>query len=285
MTGGTPSAAPMAAPQQGPDFRSMAAPLEARVAQNPKDVDALNELTQISLSAGDAAGAMKWNQQAYEADPGNDDATVYKGVMAAMVGLADRALTLFDEVIERNPEHPRAVTYKGLLLLEQNRGEEAVPWLEKAVALQPGNPALQTALARAKGEPAPAATAPQNGPRPSATPTGGDPGELVVRLQLSLSDDAASAVQPGQLLFVSVRDPAGGPPLAAKRIPDPSFPMTVEIRGSDAIAMGGAPRPFPPTLSLSARLDGDGNAMTREDLPQASQPAATKGSDLSLTLE
>jgi cytochrome c-type biogenesis protein CcmH len=62
-------------------------------------------------------------------------------------------------------------------------------------------------------------------------------------------------------LYVMVRN-AGvpGPPVAVKRIPDPSFPVRFEI-GSADVMMQGTPLVGP--FELSARLDQDGNPMTK----------------------
>ena len=51
----------------------------------------------------------------------------------------------------------------------------------------------------------------------------------------------------------------GGPPLAVQRIPSPSFPMSFAIGPADAMMAGG---PFPERVTVEARLDADGNAMT-----------------------
>ena len=85
---------------------------------------------------------------------------------------------------------------------------------------------------------------------------------------------------------MSVRAPGGGPPLAALRLPPGPFPMDFEITTANAIAMGGAPRPFPDTLMLSVRVDRDGDPISKApDEPSATVPNAIKGStDLKLTL-
>lgn len=88
-------------------------------------------------------------------------------------------------------------------------------------------------------------------------------------------------------LFVSVRDPAGGPPLAALKLSPGPFPLTFSVTEANAIAMGGSPRPFPETLDLSVRLDEDGNAMTKDDgLPAAVLSGTKRGStELNVTLK
>lgn len=71
----------------------------------------------------------------------------------------------------------------------------------------------------------------------------------------------APAAPAGGILFLFVRaaGATGGPPLAVQRIPSPSFPRDFAIGPQDAMIAGG---PFPARVSLEARLDLDGNAMT-----------------------
>ncbi len=68
----------------------------------------------------------------------------------------------------------------------------------------------------------------------------------------------------GGTLFVIVR-PAGsperGPPLAVKRFETPKFPVHFSVGATDAM-MG---QPFVGPFDVGARLDRDGNAMTRDD--------------------
>jgi hypothetical protein len=83
-------------------------------------------------------------------------------------------------------------------------------------------------------------------------------------------------------LFVRAAGATGGPPLAAQRIPSPSFPLEFAIGPEDAMMDGG---PFPERVTIEARLDGDGNAMTEGpgDL-SASSEAAPGATNIGLVL-
>jgi len=84
-------------------------------------------------------------------------------------------------------------------------------------------------------------------------------------------------VQPrAAVLFVIARAQGaqGGPPLAVLRIPDPKFPLDFSI-GPEHVMIPSMR--FEGAISLSARLDADGNAMTRgsEDISsQVEEPLA-----------
>lgn len=74
---------------------------------------------------------------------------------------------------------------------------------------------------------------------------------------------------PGEgTLFLIARGPGQGPPLAVKRLPVRRFPLPFEIGSADVMIPG---RAFRGPIQLSARIDRDGNPMTRgpDDLTAA----------------
>jgi hypothetical protein len=112
--------------------------------------------------------------------------------------------------------------------------------------------------------PKPQADAPRDMPALAAT---GAP----IRGRVALAPGASAA--PGGVLFVIARRDAAaaGPPLAVKRLPASGFPVEFEIGPGDMMIPG---QPWSGPLFLSARLDADGNAMTRDPAdPAATLPA------------
>lgn len=80
--------------------------------------------------------------------------------------------------------------------------------------------------------------------------------------EIDLASELASDRPDGGILFVIARPQGarGGPPLAVLRIPDPVFPLAFRIGPENVMIPG---MQFTGPISLSARLDADGNAMTR----------------------
>ncbi|NRA01339.1 MAG: hypothetical protein HRU00_01935 [Myxococcales bacterium] len=104
-----------------------------------------------------------------------------------------------------------------------------------------------------------------------------------IRGTLELAD--AATPSGSAVLFVIARSPAGGPPLAVKRLGTGAFPIDFEIGPADAMLAG---RPFAGPVQLSARLDADGDPLTRqpEDLVAALPDPVEPGTDgLRLVLE
>jgi hypothetical protein len=119
-----------------------------------------------------------------------------------------------------------------------------------------------------------------DGPAASANAPLGRPG-AAVRGNVGLADSARGR---GGTLFIIARaqGAVGGPPLAVLRIPDPSFPLAFEI-GPDQVMMPGMR--FEGPISLTARLDADGDAMTRDAAdPQTGAPLAVVPGTLGVEL-
>ena len=115
---------------------------------------------------------------------------------------------------------------------------------------------------------------------PQASTTAPDTGPIRGRI---VAGDGVEAGGAG-VLFLIARSGAGGPPLAVKRLPIGPFPLDFEIGAADVMVPG---RAFAGPITLSARVDRDGDAMTREPgEPHAELPApiAPGGEAVELTL-
>lgn len=91
---------------------------------------------------------------------------------------------------------------------------------------------------------------------PVAPPPGGPPLSGTIRV----APDLAERIPAGAVLFLIARTGGGGPPTAVRRIADPSFPLDFTIGPDDRMI---ATLPFEGPFQLSARIDADRNAMTR----------------------
>jgi hypothetical protein len=95
---------------------------------------------------------------------------------------------------------------------------------------------------------------------------------------IDLAPEVAAARPDGGVLFVIARPQGarGGPPLAVLRIPNPEFPLEFSIGPENVMIPS---MQFAGAISLSARLDADGNAMTRgaNDISSAVQESLSPG--------
>jgi cytochrome c-type biogenesis protein CcmH len=111
---------------------------------------------------------------------------------------------------------------------------------------------------RPAGMPAPpgAGGAPVAAPAAAAGAAEGAP----IRGRIVLSSALASRVPQGGVLFLIARASDAGPPTAVKRVPGAAFPLEFEIGPGDRMMEG---VPFAGPFVLTARIDADGNAATR----------------------
>lgn len=112
---------------------------------------------------------------------------------------------------------------------------------------------LTTAGGAASSSGAPAAAG-MSAPSAAVAPTG-----AVVAGTIQV-DPGAGTVAPGQTMFVYVRaaGATSGPPVLAKRLVTGAFPLSFSLSAADS-PMGGA---VPDPLSVSVRIDADGDPMT-----------------------
>ena len=110
-------------------------------------------------------------------------------------------------------------------------------------------------------------------PAPAAAPSGGS-----ISGSVSLSPALASKAPANAVLFIYARKPGTerGPPIAVTRVISPRFPVSYELSADDVMI---PTMSFSGELQISARLDGDGNAMSRAagDLKGAARSTATPG--------
>lgn len=108
---------------------------------------------------------------------------------------------------------------------------------------------------------APGAATPA-GPAAMAGSQGGDPAPDGPGVSGTVEAAGLSSPPSGAVLFVIVRpaDRAGGPPLAVRRLTPRAFPAEFEVGPRDAMMGGG---PFPDRVTVEARLDGDGDPLSR----------------------
>lgn len=153
------------------------------------------------------------------------------------------AAALFERALQLDPHSPPALFYTGVAQLNAGHPEVARarfktlrdlgPPPQVAAALDKQIAAIDADLARQRPDPATA-----------------------IHLQVVLAPSLAGAVPAGAALFVFVRAPGGGPPLAAKRL-GPALPQAVELSASDSMIAGNAIKPGQ-HVTVMARISASG---------------------------
>jgi len=197
-------------------------------------------------------------------DLGSARSRLARGLIATALGLCLALVAACDRNIE--PFEP---------------GEESSP--PDLARIFPGPPAGEPELGAANSQTGPAGrgqVARQALP-PSRAEAGRPAASGVaapIEGQIEIAPDLVSARPAGGVLFVIARAEGmpGGPPLAVLRIEGPSFPVSFRIGPDDVMIPS---MQFAGSISLTARLDADGNALTRgaSDLSGVASEALTPG--------
>lgn len=106
-----------------------------------------------------------------------------------------------------------------------------------------------------------------------------------IRGTVRIAPGLADGVPDGGVLFVIARSLASGPPLAVLRISDPRFPFPFEIGQVNVMI---PTLRFEGAIRLTARLDADGNAMTKQPgdlIGEIAESLAPGAADVTLVLD
>ena len=236
----------------GPDagaaeWAADAAAATATLEGNPRNLAALNTLTWHAIAEQDMQRAMGLLERARAISPDDPEVITHLAIMQAAVGFPDRAEAGLDRALAARPDFARALLWKALI--RQARGDK------------------DSARSLAQRAAAAAVSADEKGAARSLLQEL-DAAPAVVHVQGTVRLADGAVAPPGAVLFVYARasDQAQGPPTAVQRLPGASLPTAFAL--SDREILMGAP--WPAQVWVQARLDADGNAMTRGETDLAS---------------
>jgi len=195
-------------------------------------------------------------------EPNNPEAHSYMGFILVQAGHGDGALMAFDKALSQAPNFPMALWGKGMVLYQDKKdyaGARAV--FERLLNLiPPGEERNEVVKVLAEipasgGIPNRSAVAQKN---PGAV----SPVSAQITGKITIDPKLQGSVDPNAALFIIARPAtgAGGPPLAVKKIDRPSFPVDFTL-SQENVMMPGVP--FAGKINITARLDKDGNPVTR----------------------
>ena len=227
--------------------------LEARLAENPQDVDGWRMLGRTYLVSGDATKAATAYTKADEIS-GGSNADLRLDLAEALVLTGDpaeqgKAKEIIDGALAADELNQKALWYSGLMAARADDKETARLRWTKLLETKPPPEIEQIIVAQlesigaevpaglaAAGKPVPGMGGGMGGNAPAgeATPVG-----RTVRVALSVDPALAGKLKPGTPLFVSARQPGiPGPPLAAVRISTDDLPTTVVLSDANSMVEG-----------------------------------------------
>ncbi|HEY0142924.1 MAG TPA: tetratricopeptide repeat protein [Thermoanaerobaculia bacterium] len=315
LTGDIPTTSGQSQQQQAPSD-PVVQQLEAAVAQNPDNLELRNNLAQAYLERDNLMGVFEQTRFILGKNPNDSRALSYQALVRLAMGEAQAAAQMLQKATETDPKNMDAWVGLAWVQLQSDKVAEAEKAIASAALNAPENKArlddvfqqMKTQVAMAKAQPQqqvagsqlPADHPPIDGTAPDATPDatqaindrvaamaqamGGNaprpaPDGRNIRVTLSLDPSARSTTG---VIYVIARNPAGGPPVAVKRLAAANLPITFDFGSADSM-MG---QPLPDKFRLEARLDSDGDAASKSpNDPTASQENVAPGSSVTLALK
>jgi cytochrome c-type biogenesis protein CcmH len=189
-------------------------------------------------------------KQALAVEPDQPEALAFLGLILLQAGHVDDALASVERALASQPGDRFALWARGLVLFhgKQDYAEAVKTWeslMASRVSAEDADRIAQMITEARKrlagGSPEP--------PRALASPRG-------ISGTVTLAPSVGAQSPPGSALFVIARR-GSGPPIAVKRIPDPTFPAAFSLGAEDQMLGGG---PFEGEVTLLARLKRDGKA-------------------------
>ncbi|MEZ4270238.1 MAG: hypothetical protein R3C68_02010 [Myxococcota bacterium] len=127
--------------------------LETRIRQDPNDIAALSELTQLLMRAQAIEEAKVVNERILSLDAENTQARVYAAVIrSAEPGQLDAALGDLDALLKKHPDFADAWFFRGMMGMRSGNTELAQESWRKFVAVAPESPRRQRIEGFLKGE-------------------------------------------------------------------------------------------------------------------------------------
>lgn len=185
-------------------------------------------------------------------NPDHPLANAYMGMLMAQAGHTTAALEALDRALLQTPNLPLALWAKGMLLHQERRDPDAArQYLHRLAQLLPAGE-QRDAVRRIIGS-------------INRSRKGGAETPMKPRITGTVELRAGNTPEFSKLatLYIVARAAGVGhnPPLAVKRVVAPSFPVSFSLSSADVMMPDVT---FEGPLDLSARLDRDGDPLTRE---------------------
>ncbi len=262
--------------------------LEAAVQAQPNNLELRNNLAQAYLERDNLMAVFEQTRVVLAQAPENSRALTLQGLVRMAMGETEQATSMLERATKNDPKNLDSWVALAWVYAQSDRMQDAERMIQSAAQQVPAERTrLEQVFVQMKAQLAQqdvqqaGNTLPEGHPPIDATPAApaapAAPGSGV-RVTLDLD---ASARQRTGIVFVIARNPAGGPPVAVKRVVATSFPLNVELTSADSM-MG---QQLPATFRLEARLDADGDPMTKPATdPSALQNGVAPGATVRLSL-
>lgn len=254
-----------AEPMSDQEMSDLTLALRTRLQQTPDDAMGWLLLGRIGLANRDLQTSVGAMGKAYALEPNNTD--VKLGYAQALMFTSDKtdqnkARELLREVIRTDHTNMRAMSLLAFDAFERGSYEEAIAAWSAMKSLLPEGDSRRQMLERSIAQ----AEAKLN------------PVHADKSVEVTVSLAPGVTLPKEGVLIVSAHPADGAPmPLAAKRLPLTSFPVSIELTDNDSMIAERKMSSVPDVI-VKARIDNDGNVMTRDgDWIGVSEPVKLGG--------
>jgi cytochrome c-type biogenesis protein CcmH len=256
--------AKQAAPAIASDLQPMIAQLQARLMQQPDDLEGWKLLGRSAMVLGDHAVARQAFGEAYTRSKGQDPDAIVGYAESLLISdereIDGHAAELVEQALSLDPDNARALWYGGIIAFR--RGDLSLAQ-QRWVELQ--NHDLPPDLRQIVAERLAELDTSQGKPQASAAATPEEEVESgAVRLSIDIDQMLSRRARQGATLFVIARRGEGGPPIAVVRRTVGEWPVNVTMTNADSM--------LPGTL-----LSGGGPLRIVARVSSGGEPTATSG--------
>jgi len=236
--------------QTGGSVDQMLAQLQERLAKNPADVEGWRMLGRTYLVAGQFGQAVDAYEKASSITGGKD--TALQLDLAEALVLTERpdqqgrAKQIIDAALAADPGNQKALWYQGVMAMRSGDKQTAIANFSRLLEQNPPDEIRQILVAQLSelGAPPPGAGQPPAGMGGMGGGMGGaaanvEPTGRTLRIAVSVDPSLAGKLKPGTPVFVSAREPGiPGPPIAAVRLNSDDLPTTVVLSDANSMIEG-----------------------------------------------
>jgi len=246
--------------------------LEAQVKNNPDDNDARITLAKAYLDRENLMGVFEQTSAVLAKNPNEPRAQTYQAIVRMSMGQSVEAKKLLDSATTTDPKLTDAWVALAWLRSQQGDSEGMTQAIESAIQQHPEEEQRLRMILQQMQQ-----RSSSGGQAPTPVQSNASPA-------VHVTIDLAAGARNTGVLYVMARDAGqtAGPPAAVKRVEATSFPINIDLTAADSM-MG---TPLPAKMRIEARLDGDGNVMTKDPSdPKASQDNVAIGANVTLKLQ
>ncbi len=275
------------------------AALEERLRSQPDDVQGWLLLARSYRSMERFPDMLRATSSAFALSPQTPEVLVEHAEAKALNSptrrLEGEPRQLLEQALTLDPAQQKALWLLGVAELQAQRPQAAIDrWQHLQGLLAADDPVRasldrQIATARAALDPS-ATTADAAGEVSSATDSSTAASSQAdtaagpqVRVTVELDDNLRGQLRADSVLFVFARSPAGGPPLAIRRLAASTFPVELTLSQADRM-LEGVQIETGASVSIGARVSHSGQAQAQSGDLEAEASTLTLGDDQQLTL-